>query len=286
VLATAAHRRVVLVLDEFSDVAHGIQKNRLTALRKPSREMNLLPQDQYVDARFLHFFGNLLKDREFGRQYTVIVAVRPFMAEFDKIENLQMLKLMKSVSLDYLSEADAKALITEPVRGTLRYEADCLDYLWRLTAGHPYLLQYMLKDVTSRVARDGRDVVRVDDIVRMEDRMVSGGVAFEAVFEVLMSDYSVQEVLHPQEARLGKGTLALISKLEDLHPEGWVAWNRLSPILTNHMPKEKLMSVLSQLHRTKIVDERETPEGRQFRVHVPLLRERFVKQNMYGKYFA
>jgi hypothetical protein len=52
------------------------------------------------------------------------------------------------------------------------------------------------------------------------------------------------------------------------------------------MPKEKLMSVLSQLYRTKIVDERETPEGRQFRVYVPLLRKRFVKQNMYGKYFA
>jgi hypothetical protein len=126
----------------------------------------------------------------------------------------------------------------------------------------------------------------MDDIQRMEDAMVSGGVAFEAVFEVLMSDYSVQEVLHPQEANLGKGVLALISKLEERHSDGWVGWDRLLPMLTPHMPKEKLMSVLSQLYRTKIVSERETAAGRQFRVYVPLLRKRFIKQNMYGKYFA
>src|SRR4029434_10739876 len=98
-----------------------IQKNRLVSLRKPSREMNLLAQDQYVDAKFLHFFGTLLKEREFSRLYTLVVAVRPFMAEFDDRENLQMLKLMASITLDYLREPEAKALIIDPVGSLLNY---------------------------------------------------------------------------------------------------------------------------------------------------------------------
>jgi hypothetical protein len=285
-LARGAGRRVVLFLDEFSEVAHGIQKNRLTAQRKPSREMNLLAQDQYVDAKFLHFFGTLLKDREFSRLYTLVVAVRPFMAEFDERENLQMLKLMASVTLDYLGESEAKALITEPVRGVITYAPECVEYIWRLTAGHPYLIQYLLKNIINRVVRERRLHVTCDDARRMEWRMISEGASYEAVFEVLMSDYSVQEVLHPHEANLGKGTLAFISKIGHTEPDRWVSLERILPELTRHMPKEKLMSVLSQLHRTKILDERDGAGGLQLRIRVPLLHERFVEQNMHGKYFA
>jgi hypothetical protein len=285
-LARASRRRVVLFLDEFSEVAHGIQKNRLVSLRKPLREMNLLAPDQYVDAKFLHFLGTLLKEREFSQLYTLVIAVRPFMAEFDDRENLQMLKLMTSVTLDYLGESEAKSLIIEPVRGVIDYSDESVDYLWRLTAGHPYLLQYILKNIVNRLNRQGRNVLELDDVMSMEQRMTSEATAYEAVFEVLMSDYSVQEVLHPQEANLGKGTLAIISKLGDAEPQWWVSLEQFAPQLTRHMPKEKLMSVLSQLCRTKILDERDSPSGLQFRLHVPLLHKRFVKQNMYGKYFA
>jgi serine/threonine protein kinase len=286
-LARTTGRRVILFLDEFSEIVHGINKNRIVSLRNPSREMNLLAQDQYVDAKFLHFFGTLLKDREFTRLYTLVVAVRPFMAEFDERENLQMLKLMTPITLYYLSESQAKALITEPVRPNFTYHPDCVDYLWKLTAGHPYLLQFMLKDIINRVLRAGRHDVRIEDVKSMEDRMISEGTAYEAVFEVLMSDYSVQEVTHPKEADFGKGTMALIAKLGHVQEEGWVLLDQLTPeIVPRHMPKEKLMSVLSQLRRTKILDEREHRRGLQFRVYVPLLRKRFVKQNLYTKYFG
>jgi hypothetical protein len=285
-LARASHRRVVLFFDEFSEVAHGIEKNRHVSLRKPSRAMNLLAQDQYVDAKFLHFFGTLLKEREFSRLYTVVIAVRPFIAEFDDRENLQMLKLMAPVTLDYLREPEARALITDPVRGLIQYRPECVDRLCHITAGHPYVLQYMLKSIVNRVMRQRRNVVEMDDILSLEQQMISDSTAYEAVFEVLMSDYSVQEVLHPQEANLGKGALALISKLGDAEPERWVALERLTPQLTRHMPREKLVSVLSQLYRTKIVDERDGSEGPEFRIHVPLLHNRFVTQNMHVKYFG
>ena len=286
-LARTAGRRVILFLDEFSEIVHGINKNRIVSLRNPAREMNLLAQDQYVDAKFLHFFGTLLKDREFTKLYTLVVAVRPFMAEFDERENLQMLKLMTPITLYYLSEPQAKALITEPVRPDFTYHSDCVDYLWKLTAGHPYLLQFMLKDIINRVLRVRRRDVRIEDVKSMEERMILEGTAYEAVFEVLMSDYSVQEVTHPKEADFGKGTMALIAKLGDVQEEGWVLLDQLTPeIVPRHMPKEKLMSVLSQLHRTKILDEREDRRGLQFRVYVPLLRKRFVKQNLYTKYFG
>jgi hypothetical protein len=285
-LARGSRRRVILFFDEFSEVAHGIEKNRHVLLRKPSCEMNLLAQDQYVDAKFLHFFGTLLKEREFSRLYTVVIAVRPFIAEFDDRQNLQMLKLMAPITLDYLREQEARALITDPVRGLIQYRPECVDRLWHLTAGHPYMLQYMLKNIVNLVIRERRNIVEMDDILPLEQRMISEATAYEAVFEVLMSDYSVQEVLHPQEANLGKGALALISKLGDAEPERWVALERLTPQLTRHMPREKLVSVLSQLYRTKIVDERDGLEGPEFRIHVPLLHNRFVTQNMHMKYFG
>ena len=145
----------------------------------------------------------------------------------------------------------------------------------------------MLKDIINRALRVGLRDVRIEDVKSTEDRMISEGTAYEAVFEVLMSDYSVQEVTHPKEADFGKGTMALIAKLGDVQEEGWVLLDQLMPeIVPRHMPKEKLMSVLSQLRRTKILDEREERRGLQFRVYVPLLRKRFVKQNLYTKYFG
>jgi hypothetical protein len=37
-----------------------------------------------------------------------------------------------------------------------------------------------------------------------QERMLSDGPAFDAQFAVLVSDYSVDEITHPQEAQLGK----------------------------------------------------------------------------------
>jgi hypothetical protein len=234
----------------------------------------------------MHHLSSLLKDRDLKRKFTLIVLVRPFMAEYDEKEGLQILKLMKPITLYYLDEEAARALITQPLQGRIAYDPGAVDYLWRLTAGHPYLLQFILKLIVDRAKRERRATVTLADIQALEERMVSEGPAYDALFAVLISDYSVAEIMHPQEALLGKGTLALIAKLGDEQPEGWVLEEQIFARLVEHkIPREKAAFLLSQLARTKILEEQSQKGALRYRLSIPLLRKRFVRQNLYLKFF-
>src|SRR5262249_12453291 len=161
--------------------------------------------------------------------------------------------------------------ITEPLQGHVGFEAGAPDCLYHLTAGHPYLLQFMLKMLVDKIKRDNRRVITLEDLRWIEKRMVSEGPAYDAQFEVLISDYSVADVMHAKEGLLGKGALALIAKLGQDQPERWVFEEQIFDSLGGHkVPVEKTASVLSQLTRTKILEER-NQEGRLcYRMAIPL----------------
>jgi class 3 adenylate cyclase len=282
----AAHRRIVLFIDEFSEVRKVIERNKNALQHNPLRASNLLPHDMYIDVPFMHHLSSLLKDRELKAKFTLIVSVRPFMAEYDEKEGLQILKLMKPITLYYLDEPAAKALMTEPLAGQVGYEPQATDYLYRITGGHPYLLQFILKIIVDRIKREHRRTIELADVRAVEERMIAEGPAFDAQFAVLISDYSVAEIMHPQEAELGKGALALIAHVGHVQPQGWVTQQQILDKLTEHeVPLKKAASLLSQLARTKILEE-SGHEGRlRYRMAIPLLRKRFVRQNLYLKYF-
>jgi class 3 adenylate cyclase len=285
-IADMARRRVVLFVDEFSEVRRVIERNKRVLGGNPLRTKNVLPHEMYIDVPFMHHLSHLLKDAELQKRLTVVVAVRPFMAEYDAREGLQILKLMKPITLYYLDEAAAKALITEPLEGRVSYGPEAVHYLYRLTAGHPYILQFILKHVIDKLKREKRAAITLEDVKAMETRMITEGPAYDAQFEVILSDYSVAEVLHPQEALLGKGALALVAKIGQEQPHGWVGEPQIFEALGKHnISKEKAASLLSQLVRTKILEEDSSSGGMCYRMSVPLLRKRFVKQNLYLKYF-
>jgi serine/threonine protein kinase len=284
--AEAAHRRIVLFIDEFSEVRKVIERNKIALQRNPLRIGSLLPHDMYIDVPFMHHLSSLLKDRELKSKFTLVVLVRPFMSEYDEKEGLQILKLMKPITLYYLEEKAARALITQPLEGLIGFEAAAVDYLAWLTAGHPYLLQFMLKLIVDKAKREQRATVTREDIQALEERMVSEGPAYDALFAVLISDYSVAEIMHPQEALLGKGALALIAKIGDEQPEGWVLDDQVFSKLVEHkIPREKAAFLLSQLARTKILEEDSREGSLRYRLSIPLLRKRFVRQNLYLKFF-
>ena len=149
----------------------------------------------------------------------------------------------------------------------------------------------MLKLIVDQLNATGSRVVTLDAVRRIEEEMVADGPAFDAQFAVLISDYSADEVLHAEEARLGKGTLALIAKLgqdqvDAGRDEGWVRKDGiLEQLQRQRIPEEKAIGLLSQLHRTRIVEEANREGGLCYRLTVPLLRKRFVRQNIYLKYF-
>ena len=284
-LGTASRRRLVLFIDEFSEIRRVIERNREVLQKNPSRVGNLLPHDMYIDVPFIHHMSSLLKDAELRRVMTFIVLVRPFIAEYDEREGLQLLKLMKPITLGHLDELSAKELITAPIEPYIDYEDGAVDHLFRLTDGHPYLLQFMLKLIVDRLKRDARPTITRGDVNWLRERMVLEGPAYDAQFAVLISDYSIDEITHAQEARLGKGLLALVSQLGQ-HQQGWVPAGDIYDRLQQHqVPEEKTASLLSQLTRTCILEEGTVEGELRYRLAVPLVQERFVKQNLYRRYF-
>jgi serine/threonine protein kinase len=284
--AATAHRRIVLFIDEFSELRKVIERNKVALQQNPLRTAKMLPHDLFIDVPFIHYMGSMLKDRDLQARFTLIVLVRPFMSEYDQREELQILKLMKPITLYYLEEAAAKALITEPLCGRVAFGAGAVDELYDLTAGHPYLLQFVLKLLVDRIKREGKAEIRLDDVRWLETRMISDGPTYDAQFEVLISDYSIAEVTHPQERRLGKGALALIAKLGHEHVDRWVGEGRIfDALVARNVPTQKAASLLSQLTRTKIVEETNQAEQLYYRIAVPLLHKRFIQQNLYLKYF-
>ena len=239
----------------------------------------------YIDVPFIHHMSSLLKDEALKRQITFIVLVRPFIAEYDEREGLQLLKLMKPIMLRHLDEAAAKELITEPLETYISYDDGAVDYLFRITAGHPYLLQFILKLIVDKIKRIGRATITLRDIKWVQERMISDGPAFDAQFAVLISDYSVAEITHPKEAQLGKGLLALVSKLGQ-QQDGWVPATEIFERFAEYkIPDEKTASLLSQLTRTCILEEGNVDDRLRYRLSIPLVQERFVRQNLHLKYF-
>ena len=82
--STASKRRIVLFIDEFSEIRKVIEKNKTVAQSNPSRTSRLLPHDMYVDVPFIHHLSSLLKDETLKNQITFVVLVRPFLAEYDE----------------------------------------------------------------------------------------------------------------------------------------------------------------------------------------------------------
>ena len=56
-------------------------------------------------------------------------------------------------------------------------------------------------------------------------------------------------------------------------------------LAAHNIAEEKSASLLSQLVRTKILEEISAGGEMRYRITVPLLRKRFVRQNLYLKYF-
>ena len=239
-----------------------------------------------MDVALMQFFSSLLRSEELRNRLVFIFAMRPFMADFDRRRNLQILKLCQPITLDYLDEAAAKALITEPIRRLPSVEADAVEYLCSLTAGHPYLIQRLMKIAVDDAIRD-RQGINLQRVEAMEQRMVSDSTGYEGVFNVLDSDYSMEEVSVPRHSACGKGLLSLVAKLGTERTDRWADKKRLGDEMGRcSCRREETEGLLSQLVNAKILEEKEI-EGRLcFRMVIPLLQKRYLAQNFYLKYFS
>jgi len=285
-IATQSRRKIVVFLDEFSELCKAVEKNYDLLRRNPARNISLHPGEMLVDVDLMHWFSSLLRSRKIQDRIVFVLAVRPFMAEFDAQRHLQILKLTQPITLYHLDESAARALITEPLKGHIAAKEDAVAYLVGLTAGHPYLIQFFMKEIVDRVRRQRRLAILKDDVLEFENKMISEGPAYDAQFKVLDSDYSVDDVTNQNTAKLGKGVLALMAKIGGSEREGWVRIDRICAGLSLYgCSPETTYHLLDQLSRAKIVEEKEFDGMLCFRISIPLLVKRYVKQNLYLKYF-
>ena len=78
----------------------------------------------------------------------------------------------------------------------------------------------------------------------------------------------------------------MLAKLGHERADRWVGEAALfDALLARNVPVQKAASLLSQLTRTKIVEEANRGDQLYYRIAVPLLHERFIRQNLHLKYF-
>ena len=277
-------RKVVLFLDEFSELCHTIDKNADRFQNTPNQHARLSPADMLVDVSIMRWFSSLMRDPELNGKVVFIFAVRPFVAGYDATRQLQILKLVTPITLHYLRKSAAEALMVEPVRGKIEYEEGSIDYLYNLTAGHPYLIQFFLHEIINRIQQDGRSCIEKQDITRFEEEIVSVEEVYEGQFEPLESDYSVESIKSPEK---GKGVIAVIARLGEQEEDGWVSVESARALLTSHhMPEDEIYDILAKLRRAQIIKERRADEEKlEYRISIPLLRKRYIRQNMYQRHF-
>ena len=277
-------RKIVLFLDEFSELCRAIEKN------KKESNSDRHPHNMVVDVDLMHWFSELMKSDEIRGKLVFIFAIRPFVAEYDSKKDLQLLKLMKPMTVYHLDEQAAKALMTEPLGGKINYEKGSVDYLYRLTAGHPYLIQFFLEEIINRIRRKGRSYINKQDITDFEEDMIAAEESYDGQFGPLDSDYSADSVINNNNAdkdNTGKGVLAVIAHIGNRHAEGWVQVEEVCKVLTDHgVQQAQIYDLLFKLRRAQIIEERNTTEDKlEYRISIPLLRKRYVKQNMYQRHF-
>ena len=279
-------RKVVLFLDEFSELCQIIDRNddANRFRNNPNQHARVSPAEMLIDVSIMRWFSSLMRDPELKGKVVFIFAVRPFVAGYDANMQLQILKLVTPITLHYLRRSAAKALMVEPVSGKVEYEAGSIDYLYSLTAGHPYLIQFFLHEIINRIQQDGRSCIEKQDIIRFEEEIVSVEEVYEGQFAVLESDYSVESVRSPEK---GRGVIAVIARLGEQEEDGWVSVEKMRNLLTHHrMPEVEIYDILAKLRRAQIITERRADEEKlEYRLSIPLLRKRYIKQNMYQRHF-
>ena len=217
---------------------------------------------------------------------TVILSIRPFVFQFDAERDMQLLKIARPIEISSLEEHAAKRLINDPIRDVIAIDGATADYLYRLTAGHPYLIQFMMQALVDDAKIKERPTIHLEAVKNLEQEMVSNGAKYEPQFKVLDSDYSVDEVINLKTAELGRGTLALISKIGTVRKEGWVEEHEIKDELAKYgIGEGAAADILKKFESAKIIQTANLGDKRNLRVCIPLLRKRYVAQDMYQRYF-
>ncbi len=156
VRAAIGDRHLLIMLDEFEELEAAVRRGNL----EPSIFGFLRHMIQHTDNLSFIFCGTHRLE-ELAADYWSI---------------LFNMSLYRRIGL--LDRAEAQRLIQEPVADYgMRYDDLALDKIWRLTAGHPYLLQLLCHDLVNQHNKTRRSYVTAADVNSVTDSIVAAGEA-------------------------------------------------------------------------------------------------------------
>lgn len=192
--------RVVLVLDEFSDVLLRAYRNRSRtdpSFGAKDREEGLISTE---DIRCLM---NLLKDTEVAKSCSTVVIGKPYMIEIDRQLKTELFSVMSQVKLDFLKRDEMESMVSR-LASPVIFDPAALYLLWFYTQGHPFYVQLLCDTIISELEPDQKkvsqgEVTRAADLVIEDDAKFS----FELTdYDLKTSDTDTRELERLSSAKL------------------------------------------------------------------------------------
>jgi len=97
-----------------------------------------------------------------------------------KLENMQaaytgFFKQALYRKISFLSESDARDLVTKPVEGVVQFELDAVDRIHEITSGHPYFIQLICHELFSVCQKVNKWKVSKTDVEGILDAVIERG---------------------------------------------------------------------------------------------------------------
>jgi hypothetical protein len=212
-----AGRRLVLMLDELEMLFYQRSDTKLVALD------------------LLSYFRSMVQTGAFG---IITAGITPLSELQSSVVVSPFFNIAVSRTVSFLDREESIDLIQKPVYGLIKYDEQALDFMFRMTGGHPMMLQTLCHEVFSLCLATRKLNVTVEQVeAALQD------VAFQEI-------YFFRHLMMQLEGRMERQVLATASKLEC---EEFTEERLISGMASEDIELSKLREVLRKCLRLEIL---------------------------------
>lgn len=160
-------RNVIKALQHYGEESHPGKHLRLILLMDEMDVFNAY--DHLIQQRLRRIFM-----RDFAATLGAVIAGIRINKEWGRIES-PWYNLFNEVEVEPFTREQAVELLTEPVRGFYRYDAEVVDFIVGNCAGRPFRIQQYGLEAVGRMLADGRRTISMADALYAHERIQQMG---------------------------------------------------------------------------------------------------------------
>jgi hypothetical protein len=209
--------------------------------------------------QFIRVLGEIAK----GSRIKFIFGGRHKVFRYNELYDWQLLKLCANHNLRFLDKTSAAELLRDPMKGYLSWDDGAIDYLYGITGGHPYFLQYLGSQVV-RLMNERRATRVVKEDAEQVTAAFFSSPAEKDRIRLLYTDFEAD--------------LRIVARLLKGMPKDVADWRSLHQLLRymdqyQYKGKEtRFAELLDELALVGILSMRSTgSDGKEFRLNIGLL---------------